>query len=84
MLWQNASAATVATATPSSSRAQSSRSNCRTVVAPARRRQKAAKSCSPSSAVAAAFIRSTLRRRGYHSVSPRRSGSAVAGSSLTR
>ena len=43
------------------------------MVAPARRLQNAAKSCSPVRAGAAAFMRSTSTRRGYQSVSWRRS-----------
>ena len=54
------------------------------VVAPSRRRQKAAKSCSPVSVPAAAFIAARSSPRGCHSVSCLRSGSAVAGSSQTR
>ena len=84
MLWQNASATTVATATPSRSRCQSRRRSARTVVAPGLRRQKAAKSCSPSTERAASFMAATSSRRKNHSVSCLRSGSARAGSSHTR
>ena len=50
MLWQKAFATTVATATASPSRTHSIRISRRTDVAPSRRLQKAAKSCSPTSA----------------------------------
>ena len=84
MLWQKASATTQATATPLSSRCQSRRRSARTVVAPSLRRQKAAKSCSPVSVPAAAFIAARSSPRGCHRVSCLRSGSAAAGSSQTR
>ncbi len=84
MLWQNASAITQPTATPSASRCQSRRRSARTVVAPSRRRQKAAKSCSPSSRDAASFIAARSSGRGFQSVSCLRSGSALAGSSQIR
>ena len=45
MEWQNASARTFAATMPSGPRVQDSSSSVRTVVAPSRRRQKAAKSC---------------------------------------
>ena len=60
------------------------RRSVRTVVAPSRRRQKAAKSCSPSSPAAAAVMAVRSSACGCHSVSCRRSGSAAAGSSHTR
>ena len=84
MLWQNASATMTPTATPAASRCQSRRRSARTVVAPSRRRQKAAKSCSPSSNVAAAFMAARSSGRGFQSVSCLRSGSAAAGRSQIR
>ena len=45
MLWQNASARTVASTTPSSSRAHARSSRVRIVVAPSRCLQNDAKSC---------------------------------------
>ena len=56
MLWQNASARTWATSSPSGSRSQRRWIRSRTVVAPSRCLQNAAKSCSPTRAGAAAFI----------------------------
>jgi hypothetical protein len=67
MLWQNASATTVATAMPSPSRRQSRTRSDRMVVAPSRRRQKAAKSCSPGS-----------QRRLVHGGRDRAAGSTTA------
>ena len=84
MLWQNASALTVATATPSGSRTHSRSSSVRIVVAPSRRRQDEAKSCSPRKRSAASFIAS--RSSGFDQVSTwlRVSGSTVSGSSAIR
>ena len=84
MLWQNASATTVATAMPSPSRCNSRRRSVLMVVAPGLRRQNAAKSCSPRTGRAASFMAATSSRRKNHSVSCLRSGSARAGSSHTR
>ena len=67
MWWQKASARTVATASPSASRAQPSSCSVRIVVAPSRRLQNAAKSCSPSSARDASSIASTSSGRGHAS-----------------
>ena len=52
--WQKASADTAASTTPSGPRVQSRRCSARTVVAPSRRLQNAAKSCSPSNPADAA------------------------------
>ncbi len=86
MLWQNASATTLAIAMPYSSRCHASRRSARTVVAPSRRRQNAAKSCSPSRSAAAVFIASMSSGSGgkYQTVRRRSTGSASAGSSHTR
>ena len=84
MEWQNASATTRASTTPSAPRAQEKSSKVRTVVAPARRLQKAAKSLSPSSPALAWFITSTSTGSGSHTVSRRRTGSAVASESAIR
>ena len=84
MAWQNASACTVATSTPSGSRRQSSRVMARTVVACSLRLQYAAKSCSPTSPAAAALSRSRSSGRTQPSVSCRRSGSGPHGVSATR
>ena len=71
--WQNASARTVSTSSPSAVRSQASASSARTVVAPSRRRQYAAKSCSPSSGGQAAC--SAARSSGA-ARSARRDGAA--------
>ena len=63
---------------------QSSRRSARTVVAPSRLRQNAAKSCSPRSSAAASFMAARSRGRGFHRVSRRRSGSALVGLSQIR
>jgi hypothetical protein len=86
MLWQNASATTSATAIPVLSRRHRSRRRARTVVAPARFLQKAAKSCSPTRLAAAVFMASVSSRlrENSHTVRCRSSGSASAGSSHTR
>ena len=75
MLWQNASARTVPTARPASSRRQVRSSSVRTVVAPSRRLQKAAKSWRPTSGAEAAFIASRSRRRPHVRTWWRTSGS---------
>src|SRR6478735_2737155 len=59
MLWQNASAWTVATMTPSSPRRNSKRCSSLMVVAPSRGLQKDRKFCRPSSCDAPWFSRST-------------------------
>ena len=66
------------------SRRQDSSSSVRTVVAPSRRRQKAAKSCSPSSGCAACVHRGDVERAPVtqHVVPPQRVG--PGGWSLTR
>ncbi len=93
MLWQKASARTVPTTSPGSagpssaspgSRSQRKSSSSRMVVAPSRFLQYAAKSCSPTSSRAAAFISSTSNSRSCHSTWLRRSGSTPAWVSHTR
>ena len=75
MLWQNASARTVASASPAASRRHSRSSSVRIVVAPARRRQNAAKSWWPSSRSEASFIRSRSSGCDHGSTWERTSGS---------
>ncbi len=68
MLWQNASACTVAVRTPEpGSRTQLSFWSVRMVVAPSRFLQYAAKSCSPTIGAAASFMASTSNGRSCHS-----------------
>ena len=82
--WQKASACTVATSTPSDWRCQSRRNSLRTVVAPSRFLQYAAKSCSPTRPVDASRSTSSSSGRDHSRVSQRRSGSTWAGLSATR
>jgi hypothetical protein len=74
----------VAAKTPSGVFDQASRRSVRIVVAPSRRRQNAAKSCSPTSSRDADCIRRSASGRGCHTVSARRSGSPPYAASLTR
>ena len=84
MLWQNASARTVATARPSSSRAHTSSSSVRIVVAPSRCLQNDAKSCSPTSRSDASFMAARSSGRGQTSTWLRASGSTEPGWSAIR
>ena len=84
MWWQNASARTVATASPLGVRPQDSSCSTLTVVAPSRCLQNDAKSCCPRRSIAASFIRATSNGRGQASTCPRTSGSTAAGESATR
>ncbi len=84
MLWQKASARTVASRTPSARRVQKSCCISRIVVAPSRFLQYAAKSCSPSSPSAASFIASRSSGLSCHSTWPRSSGSTPPAWSATR
>ena len=79
MLWQNASARTVRDGEPAGSRSQRRSSRVRIVVAPSRCLQNAAKSCSPSSAAAAAFISARSSGRGQASTWRAGSGSTPSG-----
>ena len=62
MWWQNASARTPTSTTPSASAVQSRSSSRRTVVAPSRRLQYAAKSCSPRSPAVALLAGGVVER----------------------
>jgi hypothetical protein len=84
MLWQNASARTVPTASPFESRSQCRSSSDRIVVAPSRFLQKAAKSCSPRRFREALFIESRSSGRDQESTCPRLSGSTTSGRSAIR
>ena len=79
--WQNASACSRATSTPSASRDQPKACSSRIVVDPARGRQYAAQSCSPASSRAAASIAVTSSSRGHATVKARASGSCSAAAS---
>ena len=84
MLWQKASATTVPTTTPASSRAHDSCSSVRIVVAPSRCLQNDAKSWRPSSSAEAAFIASRSSGRDQASTWSRRSGSSAPAVSAMR
>jgi hypothetical protein len=84
MLWQKASARTVAVMIPSAPRTRLSSCRVRIVVAPSRFLQYAAKSCSPSRPCAASFIASTSRGQSCQRTWWRSSGSTPPGLSVTR